>query len=108
MAALTESQLDDLEIRLRSLGITGLRPLPGGASSMIFAGLLGQRRVVVKVAPPGVAPTLNRDVLHWCGDRAVVSCAGDGRSGLGAGLADRRLGVAEIRARGASAQHRAR
>ena len=64
MAALTEAQLDDLERRLESLGVTGVRPLPGGASSVTFAGLLGERRVVVKVAPPGVAPTLNRDVLR--------------------------------------------
>jgi aminoglycoside phosphotransferase (APT) family kinase protein len=64
MAALTGAQLDDLTSRLRAVGVTGLRPLPGGASSLTLAGLLGGQPVVVKVAPPGVAPTLNRDVLR--------------------------------------------
>ncbi len=64
MAALTPSQLDDLEARLRSVGVTDLRPLRGGASSVTFAGLRGKQRVVAKVAPPGVTPTLNRDVLR--------------------------------------------
>lgn len=64
MAALTDPQLDDLRARLLAVGVTGLRPLVGGASSVTFAGQLDERRVVVKVAPPGVAPTLNRDVLR--------------------------------------------
>jgi aminoglycoside phosphotransferase (APT) family kinase protein len=64
MAVLTGAQRDDLTSRLRAAGVTGLRPLPGGASSLTFVGLLDGRRVVVKVAPPGVAPTLNRDVLR--------------------------------------------
>jgi aminoglycoside phosphotransferase (APT) family kinase protein len=64
MAALTGAQIDDLRSRLRSFGVNDIRALPGGASSLTFAGLLGERRVVVKVAPPGVSPTLNRDVLR--------------------------------------------
>jgi aminoglycoside phosphotransferase (APT) family kinase protein len=64
MAALTDSQFEDLELRLSSLGVSGLRPLPGGASSVTLAGLLDGRAVVVKVAPPGVTPTLHRDVLR--------------------------------------------
>jgi len=64
MAALTPSQLGDLERRLKSLGVNGIRPLAGGASSVTFEGMLAERRVVVKVAPPGVSPTLNRDVLR--------------------------------------------
>jgi aminoglycoside phosphotransferase (APT) family kinase protein len=64
MAALTDSQFDDLALRLSSVGVNELRSLPGGASSVTLAGLLDERPVVVKVAPPGVAPTLHRDVLR--------------------------------------------
>jgi aminoglycoside phosphotransferase (APT) family kinase protein len=64
MAALTDAQVEDLALRLSSLGVSGLRPLSGGASSVTLAGVLGGRPVVVKVAPPGVAPTLHRDVLR--------------------------------------------
>ena len=47
-----------------------LEPLPGGISSLTFAaGVTGDGaadggRVVVKVAPPGLAPVRNRDVLR--------------------------------------------
>ena len=41
-----------------------MRPLAGGASSLTFSGSIAERRVVIKVAPPGVFPTLNRDVLR--------------------------------------------
>jgi aminoglycoside phosphotransferase (APT) family kinase protein len=45
-----------------------LEPLPGGISSLTYAATLlrgGQRqRAVVKVAPPGLAPVRNRDVLR--------------------------------------------
>ena len=34
MAALTEAQFDDLQVRLTGHGVTDLRPLPGGASSV--------------------------------------------------------------------------
>jgi aminoglycoside phosphotransferase (APT) family kinase protein len=64
MAALTDLQLDNLETRLGSAGVADLRPLAGGASSLTFAGTRGDDRVVVKVAPPGVAPILHRDVLR--------------------------------------------
>nr|WP_224770255.1 phosphotransferase family protein [Mycobacterium simulans] len=46
--------------------IEGLRPLTGGASSLTYAGQLAGARVVVKVAPPGLAPTRHRDVLRQC------------------------------------------
>ncbi|MGO9252888.1 MAG: phosphotransferase family protein [Mycobacterium sp.] len=64
MAALTDLQLDDLNRRLAAAGVVDLRPLAGGASSLTFAGMRGDRRVVVKVAPPGVEPILHRDVLR--------------------------------------------
>ena len=45
-----------------------LRPLEGGVSSLTFAGVLadvlGERGVVLKVAPPGLEPVRNRDVLR--------------------------------------------
>ena len=49
--------------------IAELDPLPGGISSLTFAATLrgagdGDRRVVIKVAPPGLAPVRNRDVLR--------------------------------------------
>jgi len=57
--------LRDLAARLAPLEVVDLRPLQGGASSLTYAGLAGDgRRVVVKVAPPGVAPVRNRDVLR--------------------------------------------
>lgn len=55
----------DLQERLAPLGIVGVRRLSGGASSLTFTGTMADaRRVVIKVAPPGVAPILNRDVLR--------------------------------------------
>jgi len=71
MAELTELQFDHLNRRLAAAGVSELRPLPGGASSLTFAGMLGDRQVVVKVAPPGVAPVLHRDVLRQA--RAIRS-----------------------------------
>jgi aminoglycoside phosphotransferase (APT) family kinase protein len=64
MAALTAAQFDDLDRRLSALGVTDVRPLPGGASSVTLRAVLDGRPVVVKVAPPGVAPILHRDVLR--------------------------------------------
>ncbi|WP_445170722.1 phosphotransferase family protein [Mycolicibacterium sp. Dal123E01] len=61
---MTTELLDDLHRRLSPRGIAGLRPLAGGASSLTFAGDLDRRRVVVKVAPPGLAPIAHRDVLR--------------------------------------------
>jgi aminoglycoside phosphotransferase (APT) family kinase protein len=64
MAALTDLQLDHLNRRLAAAGITELRRLHGGASSLTFVGVTGGQRVVVKVAPPGLQPILHRDVLR--------------------------------------------
>jgi aminoglycoside phosphotransferase (APT) family kinase protein len=63
------AQIDvgQLQDRLGPIEVTGLSPLAGGASSLTFVGSMAaddQRQVVVKVAPPGLPPVLNRDVLR--------------------------------------------
>ncbi len=59
-------QLDvaDLRDRLTPLAADDVRPLAGGASSLTYSARVDGARVVVKVAPPGLAPVLNRDVLR--------------------------------------------
>lgn len=65
MAAPGDSRnLDLASSRLAGRGVTDLRPLSGGASSLTYVGALGGQPVVVKMAPPGVPPTLHRDVLR--------------------------------------------
>ena len=60
-----EPSLAQLEERLAALGIGQIRRLAGGASGLTYAGTtLDGRRVVAKVAPAGLPPTLNRDVLR--------------------------------------------
>ncbi len=59
-----ELRLDQLADRLDPAGVSDVRPLAGGASSLTYSALMGDRRVVVKVAPPGVSPILHRDVLR--------------------------------------------
>jgi aminoglycoside phosphotransferase (APT) family kinase protein len=61
-----EVDLRELTDRLAPVGVADLRPLPGGASSLTYTGVTegGTRRVVVKVAPAGVEPVRNRDVLR--------------------------------------------
>jgi aminoglycoside phosphotransferase (APT) family kinase protein len=61
---MTEPDLDRLAERLAVAGVSDVRPMEGGASSLTYGGRLGGRRVVVKVAPPGVMPLLHRDVLR--------------------------------------------
>jgi aminoglycoside phosphotransferase (APT) family kinase protein len=61
---LPELDLGQLAARLVPAGVSDVRPLAGGASSLTYAARLGDRPVVVKVAPPGVAPILHRDVLR--------------------------------------------
>jgi aminoglycoside phosphotransferase (APT) family kinase protein len=56
--------LVELAARLQGAGVTGLAPLPGGASSLTYEAELRGRAVVVKVAPPGLPPVLHRDVLR--------------------------------------------
>jgi aminoglycoside phosphotransferase (APT) family kinase protein len=50
--------------RLAAIGVTDVRPLAGGASSLTFHGLMDGERVVVKVAPAGHDPVGHRDVLR--------------------------------------------
>ncbi|TQM11344.1 phosphotransferase family protein [Pseudonocardia kunmingensis] len=50
-------------------GVVGIEPLTGGASSLTYVAELsgaprGDERIVLKVAPPGLAPVRNRDVLR--------------------------------------------
>jgi aminoglycoside phosphotransferase (APT) family kinase protein len=57
------------DARWPGAGITDLEPLPGGISSLTFAARLTHsggisRRVVLKVAPPGLPAVRNRDVLR--------------------------------------------
>ena len=60
-----ELPLADLEARLAVLDVQGLRRLAGGSSSLTYTGETADgRRVVVKAAPAGVPPVLNRDVLR--------------------------------------------
>ena len=56
-----------LSERLAPAGVEGIRPLSGGASSLTYVGTTAGNetgRVVVKVAPAGIPPVRNRDVLR--------------------------------------------
>ncbi|MDQ0382677.1 phosphotransferase family protein [Amycolatopsis thermophila] len=57
---------DVLNRTARALGgdVTGLRELKGGRSSLTYSAAWGGKTVVVKVAPGGLAPVRNRDVLR--------------------------------------------
>ena len=62
---------DAVRDRWPTARIDGIEPLPGGISSLTFAATLHDaggggevRRVVIKVAPPGLEPVRNRDVLR--------------------------------------------
>jgi aminoglycoside phosphotransferase (APT) family kinase protein len=60
-----ELSLEELGERLAPLAARDLRRLTGGASSLTYSAVVaGGRPVVVKVAPAGVPPVLNRDVLR--------------------------------------------
>jgi aminoglycoside phosphotransferase (APT) family kinase protein len=69
----TEGALAELPARVRAAvrrrwpeaRIGELAPLTGGISSLTFSAVVaGHARVVVKVAPPGLPPVRNRDVLR--------------------------------------------
>ncbi len=77
-------ELSNEELRRRVEALTGrslsdVRRFTGGASSLTFFGSLeGEPEpepIVIKVAPPGVAPTLNRDVLRQA--RILETLRGD-------------------------------
>jgi aminoglycoside phosphotransferase (APT) family kinase protein len=59
-----EPHVEALSDRLSTVGVTDVRPLAGGASSLTFQGLMDGERVVVKVAPAGHEPVGHRDVLR--------------------------------------------
>lgn len=59
-----EVALDELTRRLEPLDVRNVERLSGGASSFTYAGRTNAERVVVKVAPAGVPPVRNRDVLR--------------------------------------------
>lgn len=70
---MTEGALAELPARVRAAvrrrwpeaRIGELAPLTGGISSLTFSAVVaGHARVVVKVAPPGLPPVRNRDVLR--------------------------------------------
>jgi aminoglycoside phosphotransferase (APT) family kinase protein len=81
-------QLDELKARLTKAArremdpgaiADGLKPLAGGLSSLTYHAWLRLprqpgRRVVVKVAPPGLPPVRNRDVLRQA---AILRALGD-------------------------------
>lgn len=57
------------DARWAGASVSDLDPLPGGISSLTFAARLSRprdeaRRIVLKVAPPGLPPVCNRDVLR--------------------------------------------
>ncbi|WP_432842574.1 phosphotransferase family protein [Dactylosporangium sp. CA-092794] len=61
---LTEAQLAPLAERVPGGGVERLEPLPGGASSLTFVAHTADDRFILKVAPPGLEPVRNRDVLR--------------------------------------------
>ncbi|ROO87930.1 aminoglycoside phosphotransferase (APT) family kinase protein [Actinocorallia herbida] len=91
MSASTAELIDSLRARATRAAqawapgarISEVRPLTGGASSLTFiatveGGPAQERSVVLKVAPPGLAPVRNRDVLR----QSRVMWALHGRPGV--------------------------
>jgi len=71
---MAELDLDELRRRLAAAQITDVAPLAGGASSLTFDGARDGRKVVIKVAQPGVEPVAHRDVLRQA--RIIKALAG--------------------------------
>ena len=75
-----EVDVNLLQDRLRHLGAVDLRPLAGGASSLSYIATLAdggvERPAVVKIAPPGLEPVRNRDMLRQA--RVLRGLAGTG------------------------------
>jgi aminoglycoside phosphotransferase (APT) family kinase protein len=65
---LSERATRAVQARVAGARIADVRPLLGGSSSLTYvanlSGAGAERRVVVKVAPPGLPPLRNRDVLR--------------------------------------------
>jgi aminoglycoside phosphotransferase (APT) family kinase protein len=64
VVTLSDPLLAKIAARLAVQGVSALKPLPGGASSLTYLGQRAGRQVVVKVAPPGVLPIAHRDILR--------------------------------------------
>ena len=71
---MVEIDLDELRRRLAGAAVTDVTALAGGASSLTFRGARDGRKVVIKVAPPGVEPVAHRDVLRQA--RIIKALAG--------------------------------
>ncbi|MGW9551874.1 phosphotransferase family protein [Citricoccus zhacaiensis] len=61
--------------------VAGMRRLPGGVSSLTYAAVIRAGRadgypVVIKIAPPGLAPVRNRDVLRQSRLMAAIGATG--------------------------------
>jgi aminoglycoside phosphotransferase (APT) family kinase protein len=64
------------DARFPGAAVRDLQRLPGGVSSLTFSARLEPgRRVVVKVAPPGLEPVRNRDVLRQARLLKVLAAA---------------------------------
>jgi aminoglycoside phosphotransferase (APT) family kinase protein len=61
---MVEFDLDELRRRLVGAEVIDVTRVAGGASSLTFGGIRDGRKVVIKVAPPGVEPVAHRDVLR--------------------------------------------
>jgi len=89
---MSDAALEELTRRVRTkLGgwrpgaeLVSLSPLTGGASSLTFVAevgpgdVTGMDRIVVKVAPPGLEPVRNRDVLRQARLQRALSRPGGG------------------------------
>ena len=71
---MVELDLEELRRRLAGADVIDVTPLAGGASSLTFGGTRDGRKVVIKVAPPGVEPVAHRDVLRQA--RIIKALAG--------------------------------
>jgi aminoglycoside phosphotransferase (APT) family kinase protein len=73
-AELDVGELLDRATLAANAPVRDLERLEGGVSSLTFSAYLEDRRVVIKVAPPGLPPVRNRDVLRQA--RVLKTLAG--------------------------------
>jgi aminoglycoside phosphotransferase (APT) family kinase protein len=73
-SAVPQLDVTALGERLSAYGISAVRPLTGGASSLTYLAARGDAHVVVKVAPPGLPPVLHRDVLRQARLLRALAC----------------------------------